>query len=102
MRMQFGKYKGRDIEKVPDDYLKWCLKNNALRGKALTYAKRKLNQPKDKYRVTVEDAVVGDGIYIVDAYSRKDAINMVMSENNIRCTQSYHGTSFCAVKINEQ
>lgn len=27
MKMPFGKYKGQQIEDIPDDYLRWCLEN---------------------------------------------------------------------------
>lgn len=27
MRIPFGKYKGKPLDKIPDDYLAWCLDN---------------------------------------------------------------------------
>lgn len=30
MKMTFGKYKGVELEDIPEDYLVWCLENCAM------------------------------------------------------------------------
>ena len=87
------------LKDVPDNYLKWCVDKEVLKGRAMLYAKQKLNYPKDKYKVEIEDAVIGDGIYYVEAYNSNDAIRQVKKENHIQITQSFCGTSFCATKL---
>ena len=99
IKLKFGKYKGRMLKDVPNEYLEWCVINSVLKGKAMFYAKNKINYPKDKYEVTVEDAVVGDGKYIVEAYNANHAINVCKRQNNIQITQSFCGTSFSTVKL---
>lgn len=99
IKLRFGKYKGVTLKDVPDNYLRWCLDNNVLKGKAMCYAKQRLNYPKDKYLVIVEDAAVGDGEYIVDAYNEHLAIRTAQKLFNIQSTQSYHGTSYSATKL---
>jgi uncharacterized protein (DUF3820 family) len=97
--LRFGKYKKSRIDSVPDSYLLWCTTNAVLRGKALLYAKIKLQLPKSTYTVTVEDSIGSDGDYIVEAYSTDHAYRVCMSENRIQGTQSYHGTTYSAVKL---
>jgi hypothetical protein len=99
IKLKFGKYKGTMLKDVPDNYLKWCIDKEILKGKAMLYAKQKLNYPKDKYEVTVEDAVVGDGKYIVEAYNTNHAINVCKRQNRIQITQSFCGTSFHVTKL---
>jgi uncharacterized protein (DUF3820 family) len=99
IKLKFGKHKGTMLKDVPSSYLKWCVDEKVIKGRAMLYAKQKLNYPKDKYKVEVEDAVIGDGIYYVEAYNRYDAIRQVKKENHIQITQSFYGTSFCATKL---
>jgi uncharacterized protein (DUF3820 family) len=99
IKLKFGKHKGAMLKDVPENYLKWCVDKEVLKGRAMLYAKQKLNYPKDKYKVEVEGAVVGDGIYYVDAYNRDDAIRQVKKESQIQITQSFCGTSFCVTKL---
>lgn len=97
IKLRFGKYKGKMLKDVPNDYLRWAISANALKGRALLYAKIKTGYPKDKWKVTVEDSIGGDGEYFVDAYSFDDAIRQCQRQYRIQSTQSYHGTSFSAV-----
>lgn len=99
IKLKFGKHKGIMLKNVPDNYLKWCIDKNILKGRGMLYAKQKLKYPKDKYRVEVKDAVVGDGTYYVDAYNKNDAIFNCKKENKIKVSQSFSGTSFCATKL---
>lgn len=95
-KLKWGKYKGKHLKDVPDDYFKWILQNKPgiFKGKILIYVKTKLNYPKTKYQVKVTDSVGTDGVYIVEAYSKKQAINKCRKQYNIQLTQSYHGTEF--------
>ncbi len=99
IKLKFGKHKGTMLKDVPDNYLKWCVDKEVLKGRAMLYAKQKLKYPKDRYKVEVEDAVIGDGTYYVEAYNRDDAIRQAKKENHIQITQSFCGTSFCATKL---
>jgi len=99
IKLKFGKHKGTMLKDVPDNYLKWCVDKEVLKGKAMIYAKQKLNYPKDKYKVEVEDAVIGGGTYYVEAYNSNDAIRQAKKENHIQITQSFCGTYFCATKL---
>lgn len=99
IKLKFGKHKGRMLKDVPNAYLEWCVINSVLKGKAMFYAKNKIDYPKDKYEVTVEDAVVGDGKYIVEAYDANHAITVCKRQNHIQITQSFCGTSFSTVKL---
>lgn len=99
IKLRFGKYKGRKIKDVPIDYLKWCVDKDVLRGKALFYAKIKTGHPKDKYKVTVKDSIGGDGEYIVEAYNDNHAMSVCKRQNNIQCTQSFHGTIFSVNRL---
>ena len=101
IKLRFGKYKGMMIKNVPDSYLKWCIDKKVLVGKALLYAKQKLNYPKDKYKVEVENAVMGDGTYFIDAHSKDDAIVKVKIKYKIQITQSFYGTSFNVIKLKQ-
>lgn len=101
-KLKWGKYKGKHLKDVPDNYLKWILTNqpDIFKGKMLVYVKTKLNYPKDKYQIKVTDSVSTDGIYIVEAYNKKQAMNKCIKQYNIQCTQSYHGTEFEITKLN--
>ena len=90
MKLNFGKYKGTLIKDVPETYLKWCIDNKAIKGKSLVCAKQKLEFPKDKFEVVVKDAIIGDGIYFVFAYSIDDAIKQVRKENHIKITHFFN------------
>lgn len=99
-KLKWGKYKGKHLKDVPNDYLKFILENTDIfKGKMLVYVKTKLNYPKDKYQVEVRDSVGTDGKYIVEAYNNHQAINKCKKQYNIQCTQSYHGTEFNAILI---
>ena len=92
--LKFGKYKGKNIDDVPSSYLLWSIENNTLKGKALLFAKIKIDYPKNKYKVSVEDSVnQKDGVYYVEAYTQNTARRICLRENNIMCSQSMHGTS---------
>jgi hypothetical protein len=65
-----------------------------LTGKLLFHCQVRFNLPKKTFTVTVEDAVVGNGTYTVEAYNQKHAITICRRENNIQNTQSEHGTSY--------
>lgn len=99
-KLKWGKYKGKHLKDIPNDYLLWLINNtDILKGKMLVYVKTRLNLPKDKYQVKVEDSVGTDGIYIVEAYNSHQAINKCKRQYNIQVTQSYHGTTFDVTKI---
>lgn len=95
-KLKWGKYKGKPLKEIPDNYLKWILNNKSdiFKGKILVYVKTKLNFPKEKYQVKVTDSLGTDGIYIVEAYNKHQAMNKCIRQYNIQCTQSYHGTEF--------
>ena len=95
-KLKWGKYKGKHLKDVPDDYLQWILTNqpNIFKGKMLIYVKNKLNLPKNKYQITVEDSIGTDGIYEVEAYTSNQAINTCKKQFKIQNTQSFHGTSY--------
>lgn len=99
IKLKFGKHKGAMLKDVPEEYLKWAVDGKILKGRAMLYAKQKLNYPKDKFRVTVEDSVSGDGIYIVEAYNKNQAIKVAQKENKIQNTQSFCGTSYSVAKL---
>ena len=99
IKLKFGKHKGTMLKDVPENYLKWCVDNDTLKGRAMFYAKQKLNYPKDKYQVTVEDSVNADGVYIVEAYNDTNAIHICQRDNRIQNTQSFCGTSYSVVKL---
>ena len=99
IKLRFGKYQGKMLKDVPDNYLRWCVYQGILKGRAMLYAKQQLGWPKDRYKVVVEDAYIGDGTYYVEAYDRKDAIRQCRKENDIKLTQSFCGTSFTVTKI---
>jgi len=44
IKLKFGKYKGTMLKNIPDNYLKWCVDRNILRGKAMFYAKKRLKK----------------------------------------------------------
>ena len=100
-QLRWGKYKGKLLKDVPDDYLKWILTNqpNIFKGKMLIYVKNKLGLPKDKYQVIVEDSIGRDGIYEVEAYTSNQAISICQKQFKIRNTQSFHGTSYDVKKL---
>lgn len=100
-KLRWGKYKGKHLKDVPNDYLQWILNNqpNIFKGKMLAYVKIRLGIPKDKYQVTVTDSIGTDGTYVVEAYNKKQAMWQCMKEFNIKCTQSHHGTEFDIQKL---
>lgn len=98
IKLKFGKYKGTMLKNVPDDYLKWCIDKEILKGKAMLYAKQKVNYPKNRYKVIVEDAIIGNGTYYLEAYNKNTAIYQVKKENTIQITQNICGTSFKVTK----
>lgn len=95
MKLKFGIHKNKEIKDIPDNYLKFLLSKNILKGKLLFHCQIRFNMPMKVFTVTVEDAVVGNGTYTVKAYNKQHALNICMKQNNIQCTQSYHGTSIC-------
>lgn len=99
IRIKFGKHKGTMLKDVPLPYLRWCLNNNTLKGRALSYAKFRLNLPKDTYQVKVEDSIGSDGTYTVKAYSKYEAIRLCQKKYRIQSTQSFCGTTFYATKL---
>lgn len=100
-KLRWGKYKGKHLKDVPNSYLQWILdkKPDILKGKMLVYVKMKLGIPKDKYQVIVTDSVGTDGAYVVEAYTKKQAMWQCTKQYNIICTQSYHGTEFDIQKL---
>lgn len=98
MKLKFGIHKGKLIEDIPIDYLKFLMSKNILKGKLLHFTQKKLNLPKTKYIVTVEDSVNQDGEYQVETYNSKEAIYICQKQYKIQSTQSYHGTSY-SVKL---
>jgi uncharacterized protein (DUF3820 family) len=98
-KMSYGKFKGSAYKDLPEHYLKWLVSNNAAKGKLLMYCNYRLNLPKKNYQVTVTDSIGGDGIYIVQAYTKNDAMHVCIRENKIQSTQSYHGTEFEITEI---
>lgn len=101
-KLKWGKYKGKHLKDVPDDYLKFILNNTQIfKGKMLVYVKTRLNYPKNKWEVTITNSVGTDGVYIVEAYNEHQAINKCKKQYNIRVTQSYHGTEFSTIKISQ-
>lgn len=102
IKFRFGKYMGKSISDVPDDYLSFLMSKGILKGKMLVHSKIRLKVPKSLYRINVSDAVVGNGEYFVEDYSQKLALQRCMRENNIQCTQSFEGTSFDIKEVNEK
>lgn len=100
-KLRWGKYKGKHLKDVPDDYLRWILDNkpDIFKGKMLVYIKTKLGYPKDKYQVKVTDSVGTDGTYMVEAYTKHQAMNQCIRQYNIQCTQSHYGTGFDIIKM---
>lgn len=95
IKIKFGKYKGRELKDIPDDYLKYLFDKGISKGKIKLYTQCKLKLPKPKFEVTVEDSVnAKDGKYIVEAYNSDNAINQCKRENNIQNSQSFHGTTY--------
>lgn len=46
MRMPFGKYRGRSIDVLPDDYLSWLLERHDLRDPLLSAVENEINARK--------------------------------------------------------
>lgn len=101
MKIKFGIHKGKQLKDIPDSYLQFLIDKEIAKGKLLTYCYLKLNIPipEYNYKITVTDAVQGDGIYYTIAVDKHEAINKTIKDNNIICTQSFDGTSFRAEKI---
>lgn len=101
MKLKFGIHKGKPIKDVPDNYLKFLLSKNILKGKLLFHCQVRFGMERATYKVTVTDSVGTDGTYIVKAYNTKNAINRCKKEYKIQGTQSYHGTEFDVEVIND-
>lgn len=100
IKLKFGKYKGTALKDVPVDYLNWAVNNTGLiKGKALDFAKEKLNFPKERYKVIVKNSVNSDGQYVIEAYNAKEAIEKCQKNNKIQCTQSFQGTEFSVIEL---
>lgn len=96
IKLRFGKYKGKTLKEVPEDYLEWCINNKVLRGRAMDYALEKLGIVVE-YIIEVEGSTNDkDGIYTVKINSFRDtrAIQECKREFKIAITQSFHGTLF--------
>ena len=95
-KIRFGKYKGKTLKELPDDYLLYMVNNTTMfKGKVLAYIKEKLKLPKDKFEIEVKDSVNHkDGTYIVEAYNSDLAIKRCIKKNNIQISQSFDGTCF--------
>ncbi len=98
MKISFGIYRGKEVKDIPDDYLKFLLSKSILKGKLLFHCQVRFNLPKETFEVTVEDAAVGNGTYIVEAYNEKHAMSICRKDYNIQNTQSNHGTGWLIVK----
>lgn len=99
IKLKFGKHKGKPIKDVPLEYLKWCVANEVLKGRAMFSAKIITNHPLDQYEVTVEDSVNADGTYKVMAHNKTHAISVCKWKHKIQVTQSFCGTTFSATKL---
>ena len=99
IKLKIGIHKGKEIKSIPDNYLKFLISKNILKGKLLYHCQVRFNLPKDQFKVIVEDAVQGDGEYTVEAYNTIDAINQCKRINNIQTSQSFCGTSFTTTKL---
>lgn len=99
MKLKFGMYKGKAIKDIPDTYLKFLLSKNILKGKLLFHCQIRFDLPKTKYQVEVTDSVGTDGVYLVEAYNNRNAINQCQKQYNIINTQSYHGTEYSVTKL---
>ncbi len=102
IKLKFGRYKNNMLKDVPKEYLRWCLDNKLLKGRAMLYAKQKLSYPKDRYKIEVEGAVIGNGTYYVEAYNKETAITQLRKEVNIKSTQSFCGTSFKITELHNK
>ena len=100
IKIKFGKHKGTELKYLPDSYLEFLYKKGISKGKIKYYTQKRLNLPKDKYKVSVKDSIGCDGDYFIEAYNSNNAINEVKKKYKIQCTQSYHGTEFNATKLN--
>lgn len=99
MKITFGRYKNQLFEELPNGYLKYLIDNNIAKGKLLIFGKTKLNYPKTKYKIIVEDSVGQDGEYFEEAYSKEQAIKQCQKNNKIQNTQSFCGTSYSTIII---
>lgn len=97
IRFKFGKHKGLQLKDAPDDYLKFLMKKNILKGKMLFHCQVRFDVPKEEYKVIVTDAIVGDGEYIIKAYNKRNALDICVAKNHIQCSQS--GTYFDIIKL---
>jgi len=99
IKIKFGKYKGKQYYQIPNDYLKWGLDNKVFKGKLKQYALKKLNYPKFRFRVKVENAVDTDNIsYIVKAHHKNEAIREVEKQFGVKSSQS--GTTYTVIQLN--
>ena len=99
IKMKFGVYKSIPIKDVPDNYLKFLMSKNILKGKLLLHCKIRFKLPKSTYDVVVTDSIHTDGTYRVEAYNSADAIIQCQKKYKIQNTQSFHGTSYKTILI---
>lgn len=94
LKIKFGKYKGKQLSEIPDDYLKFIHDKGISKGKIKFYTQQRLNLPKTEFKVKVTDSLGQDGEYRIMAWNRDHAISEVKRKYKIQVTQSYHGTGF--------
>lgn len=94
LKIKFGIHKGKELKDIPDDYLRFLFEKGISKGKIKLYTQRKLNMPKSKFKVTVEDSIGTDSVYEVMAYNSDEAIFICQKQYKIQNTQSFHGTSY--------
>jgi len=76
-RLEFGKYKGQKFLSIPNNYLRWLLDRNYLKGLEVVYAKVRLKIPKYKYAVALKISDTSVKTYYVYAYNLEQARNEV-------------------------
>lgn len=94
IKLKFGVHKGKELKDIPDNYLRFLLSKEMLKGKILFHCQVRFNLPKKLFTVTVENAIVGNGTYTVSAYNKNHAISVCKKEYNIQNTQSFQGTTY--------
>lgn len=94
IKIRFGKYKGKQLSEIPNEYLKFLYDKGILKGKIKFYIQQKLNLPKSEFKVKVTDSLGQDGIYKILAWNEKHAISETKRQFGIQITQSFHGTLF--------
>jgi len=91
-KINFGIHKGKYLKDIPKDYLKWLVDSKIIKGTLMVGAKKILNYPTFKFKVTVKNSIDCDGVYIVDAHNYKEAILICQVENRIKNSQN--GTEY--------